>query len=69
MVILLVYHAGDSGSIPAAEGGTAILSFSIFPFPFFSLTFEFYNVTRVRYGSTLSFNITMQCNHKGICNI
>ena len=41
----------------------------LFPFPFFSLSFEFYNVTRVQYGSTLSFNITMQCNHKGICNI
>ena len=64
VVILLVYHAGDPGSIPAGGRGGIV-----FFFFFFFLNFEFFNVTRVQYGSTLSFNITMQCNHKGICNI
>ena len=65
VVILLEYHAGDPGSIPAGGGGV-ILFLPFFAFPPPPLNFEFYNVTRVQYGSTLSFNITMQCNHKGI---
>ena len=65
MVISLVYHAGDQGSIPVEGGGILSFSFSFL----FSLYFEFYNVIRVQYGSTLRYNITMQCNHTGICNI
>ena len=66
MIISLEHHAGDPGLIPTVRRGI----FFLFPFPFFfSLNFEFYKVTRVQYGSTLSFNITVQCNHKGICNI
>ena len=57
--------AGDPDSIPAGGEGEVFL----FPFPFFSLNFEFYNVMRAQYGFILSFNITMQCNRKGICNI
>ena len=46
VVIVLVYHAGDSGSIPCWGN---ILSFSFFPL--FSLNCAFCNVT----SSTLSF--------------